>query len=122
MEVSLSPTSALTLRSHHQAQNLATDITSNLHNIHNMASQQVQQEPNQLLAPNSHNGIPAQVHELPPSSTNASICHTGIDPSTSSDLVDQHILNASDHTHTQLSQQVSIFFLICHNKACISPL
>ena len=111
MELSLSPTSALSPRSHHQAQNLTIDISSmssSHHNLHSMSSQQVQQQQNQLLVPNGHNGGSAQVQELPPSSSNASICHPGMNPSTSSDLVDQHMLSVSDHSQTQISQHVSI--------------
>ena len=111
MELSLSPTSALSPRSHHQAQNLTIDISSmpsSHHNLHNMSSQQIQQQQNQLLVPNGHNGGSAQVHELPPSSSNASVCHPGMNHSTSSDLVEQHMLSVSDHSQAQISQHVSI--------------
>ena len=115
MELSINPTSALSPRSHHQAQNLTIDISSmpsSHHNLHNMSSQQIQQQQNQLLLPNGHNGTSAQIPELPPSSTNASICHTAMDPSTSSDLVDQHMLNVSDNSQTQMSQHVSLLLHI----------
>ena len=115
MELPLSPNSGLSSRSQHQAQSLATENISMSSSHHHllMASQQAQQQPNQLLASNAHNG--GQVHELPPSS-NASICHVGMDPSTSSSLVDQHMLNVSDHPQTTLSQHVSPFMEIRNIK------
>ena len=110
MELSLSTSSALSSRSHHQAQNLVTDTIS-MSSSHHHLQMASQQQPNQLLASNAHNG--GQVHELPPSS-NASICHGGMDPSTSTNLVDHHMLNVSDHPQTTLSQHVSSFLKIRH--------
>jgi hypothetical protein len=104
MELSLTPPTAQSPQTHH-SHGLTADITSmpsDQHHSQIPVASQLHQA-NQLLLSNDHNGGQAQLSEF---SSNSSICHSAMDPTSSSDLVDHHMLSASDHSQTALSQHV----------------
>ena len=104
MELSLTPPSTLSPQTQH-SHGLSTAITSmpsDQHHSQIAVASQLQQA-TQLLLSNEHNGGQAQLSELP---SNSSVCHSAMDPTSSSDLVDHHMLSASDHSQTALSQHV----------------
>ena len=104
MELSMTPPSALSPPTQH-SHGLTTALTSmpsDQHHSQIPVDSQLHQT-NQLLLSNDHNGGQAQLGELP---NHSSICHSAMDPSSSSDLVDHHMLSASDHSQTALSQHV----------------
>lgn len=111
MELSLTPPSVLSPQTQH-AQSLTTAITSMSSDQHHpqMSVDHSQlHQTNELLLSNEHNGGQSQLNELP---NNPSLCHSGMDPSTSSDLVDHQMISASDHSQTPLSQHVRNLCLI----------
>ena len=104
MELSLTPPSALSpqIQHSHGLNGAITSMPSEQRHPDNLVASQLQQT-NQLLLSNDHDGGQAQLSDI---SSNSTLCHSAMDPSTSSGLVDHQMLTASDHSQTPLSQHV----------------